>query len=148
MDKTSKTKSSTIKTAYKNYPYKYQPKHLLFLEYNKFKEILLDINSTIFEEYIKNGLEYSNRNIGTFRVRRVKTTNHKKIDFKKSKELGKNVYYDNSHTFGYHIKTQWIKSSLPIYNKNIYKFNFVRAKIRSLSKQLQETNDILTKFYD
>jgi len=63
------------------------------------------------------------------------------IDWKKTKELGKQVLNFNEHSDGYLFKFKWIKK-LPFKNKALYRFKVSRDIGRALPKALKKNKNL------
>lgn len=65
------------------------------------------------------------------------TVKYKILDFKATKEQGKNVYQLNEHSDGYLYKFFWFKKYCNIKNKRYYRFLMARRIKRRLAKLIK-----------
>lgn len=73
-------------------------------------------------------------NLGTIRIKKLKTsTKALKLDYKLTKEYGKNIYHLNLHTNGYHVKFHWAKKKCKVIGKKPYSFIANRLEKTKLS---------------
>ena len=61
-----------------------------------------------------------------------------RIDWKKTKELGKRVYHTNEHTDGFNFKWMWFSEEARFYLANLYVFNPGRYASRAINKYLKK----------
>lgn len=115
--------------------------------YSIYKKICIEANNIIMDKIIHEGkiFEMPYR-LGRMYVRKRKvntdTTKTMKIDFKKTKELGKTVYHLNTHTNGFFMKFHWNK--IRGYVKNISRFCYkpTRYHTNGLAAAIKTNNYI------
>lgn len=114
---------------------------------------------TILDEYVKISKEQVLNGkvldtcIGRFFVQKMKmpisflkNNEHLKIDFKKSMELKKHVFFTNDHTNNFRMQITWKRPYL--FKKHLYSFQAVRDFKRGITKKLKEQKsaDFIIKF--
>jgi hypothetical protein len=118
----------------------------LDVDWKTYKEVIWAYNEFISTKMIEEGSEIVlPRRLGTLRVKRRKTNpNQKRIDFKKTRELGQTVYHTNKHSEGDYGIFIWNKRKpqAVFANKQIYKLQMTRTNKRNLSKAIKERNTI------
>lgn len=61
-----------------------------------------------------------------------------RIDWAKTKKLGKKVYHTNEHTDGYNYKWKWFSEDAKFYLSDLYVFNPGRYASRAINKYLKK----------
>lgn len=153
----------SLSDIYKAYPYKKKLKGILSNEGSQYfpkseivenhefsitRQEFLEITNAIFKKRFKDLLEGNTIKIplrsGTLELLKYKPK-RPSIDFQTTKKLygeyNKNnptnkkvVYHKNYHTNGYKPLIKWDKRKAVFKNKQIFKFEFVRARDREISK--------------
>lgn len=134
------TKSYTIRSIYNEY-LNYTSDNKLYnnIEYDLFRNIILDYYSYILEELLDNGNEIKLPcNLGTISIRKKKSdywNGHGcSIDYKATKENNKLIYYINEHSDGYKFRLYWSKLHCNISNGMKYMMVLSRANKRRLAQ--------------
>jgi hypothetical protein len=126
--------SKTIKDSYKYYVDNYGGE----LEYKKYKKICVIFNKRISEYIVEKAVEFKMPGrLGSIRVRKLKSNNRRRIDWKASKENKCVVYHLNFHTDENYYKWFWHKKNALFTNKNAYSFLPIRGNKRMLAKLLK-----------
>jgi len=127
--------SKTIRDSYKYYIKQYGKE----LPYKTYKSICVSFNKKISGYIIENAREFKMPGrLGVIRIKKLKSNNVKKIDWKASKENNCRVYHLNFHTDENYYKWFWHKKSALFTNKNAYSFLPIRGNKRMLAKLLKE----------
>jgi hypothetical protein len=137
-----KWRRKTLNDAYKEYPYRYLPKHKYYVDYKLYKQICTDFNQLAFDEIIHKGKEFIiPAKLGHLQVVKIKTKGEL-YNYELFHKIGKKVKQLNKHTFGFRCKYVWRKDLVP--NHFIYKFTPTRTHKRTLAKLLKDTMLIVT----
>jgi len=127
--------SKTIRDSYKYYVEQYGKD----LEYRIYKEICVRFNKKVSEYIIENSREFKlPGRLGVIRIKKIKSNNLKRVDWKASKENNCRVYHLNFHTDENYYKFFWHKKNALFTNKNAYSFTPIRGNKRMLAKLLKE----------
>lgn len=143
--------SLSFKQHFKNYADKYYPNNTVrenFKLMRTYRSFIKDVFEGIQDYMIETGFSYKNC-LGTFRIKKFnvqfidlghKVIKHNRnIDFKKSKELGKKVYYDNP-TSKYNYGLVWEKSRFK--RRSFYNFKTCIAFNKKLSQYILNNNEL------
>ncbi len=90
-------------------------------------------------------------NLTTLRIQKVRKTLTRKprVDFQKTKQLGKIVYYNNMHSRGCYFRWYWERYPYFIKNKTMYEFRPSAVISKMLSNEIFRCNlDPLIKDYE
>jgi hypothetical protein len=81
-------------------------------------------------------------NLSTHRIQKVKhdISRTPRVDFNKTKLLGKTVYHLNSHSSGYYFRWYWYKYPYLIRNKKQYTFELTKKNMLLLAKEILTCN--------
>lgn len=116
-----------------------------------FKKVLRLVNQGIMKEVLEgNSVQFMCR-IGRVRIQKHKMKFSKprslKIDWAKSRKLGKTIYHTNEHSKNYWYRILWDKKSCYVTNKTAYAFIPVRKYSRKLAEILKNP-DNNTEYYE
>jgi len=140
-------KSKTIKDAAREYRPVYLPRHKFHCGRKDYEHVMKRLNELIAEQMVKGELLCLKLPHGLGEIRMEKhftpDDHRRRIDFKKTKELGMTIYHDNSHSHGYFGEMKYDKSKARYRNKTIYSFEPVRAVSRGMAKEIIENNVVL-----
>lgn len=91
------------------------------LDYNKWKKIIFEVMKRISRLMIvENLIVRTSSSLGSFGVEKAKGKAKRRIDFARTKELGRTIFHDNLHTNCYYFKIAWRKKTQHHFiNKNI-----------------------------
>ena len=131
---------------HKEFTSKWMEKHEKYLvDSSTYKKIIKDGNKLISKQILEEAkviqlpagmgffkIEKKKMNLGS-----LKKSKNLKIDWKRTKELGKTVYHLNEHTDYHRYKWHWIKKKMRIPNKTPYSFIACRTNKRAISKLLK-----------
>lgn len=132
----------TLIDIYESYPYKERDSKY-YVDKKTYVELNKDFYQLLMIYLITTGNTYKfPSGFGHIKVRKRRQTSDR-IDFKKTRELGKTIYFTNMHSNGYYARFKWYKSKVYLQNKNMYKFVPVRAMKRLLAKEIKDNNTIL-----
>lgn len=116
--------------------------------YSRFKRILDAFNKTILE-----GLQDRSEGfkmpygLGYIRIVKYKPKNYNarslSIDFKSTKEYGKNIYHLNEHSGGYKFRLYWSKLPQTFPDRYKYQLSFVRTNKRRLAQLIFNHKDYI-----
>ena len=134
-----KTKSYTIKDFYNSYSKDMKQYEYKDIDYNLFKNIVIDYFKHIQNEVIEKGKQFVlPARFGTISVRKFKAKpGLLQVDYKSSKELGKLILLLNDHSDGYRYKFYWDKKKLMIKNCTKYQMVYTRTNKRRLAQILK-----------
>lgn len=141
--------SYSVNDFYKKY--KKERRDVRHLTQKQYRKAILKVFYYISQDIIETGIPYNPKVlIGRFGIVKRKSKN-KVVDFKKTKEIGKTVYFTNLHTSGYYFRWFWEKftSKCRFKNKRYYKFVRNRNLKKRLHKHIMKlSNDPYSKDYD
>jgi hypothetical protein len=129
------------------------------LDYTKWKKVLFEVFHRISRAMIvENLILVAPYSMGRFGIEKSKGKAKRRVDFQKSKELGRTVFHDNLHTNCFFFRFSWrrrVAHQNVIKNLTVYKFTAVldatTRKIgrRGLAKWAKDcSKDPYTKDYD
>lgn len=109
------------------------------VSYTQFSDIINKANEISATRILDNTSGYKMpENMGYMAVTRFKPKG-RRVDFKRTKELGMTVYHTNFHSFGYSPRIQWFSSQITRCKfSQIYKFLPERSMSRGASKRVKE----------
>jgi hypothetical protein len=130
---TKKRFTYTIKDSYKDYRVHKKANGVSIpdiITYAKYRDVLEDFFMEISKKMIQENFIFMlPYRLGSIMVRAFKTNLDKaKIDWAKSKEVGKIVKHLNLHTFGYYFGFVWSKSHVSFKNNPFYSFCATSSK--------------------
>lgn len=145
---TGDTKNINIKSLWKNFC----KENNIELDYNTFRSVI-DTSNLRIQNYIINntsGFKFPEAmGYSIISMYKPKGKGTLSIDWIKTKEVGKLVYYTNFHSNGLKGKIQWITSYLAkCRNLALYKFIPERKFMRSTAKEIQEGKFYLQKGFE
>lgn len=119
------------------------------ISFSKWKENLAICNWMFVEYALRTGMKvnlpfgFGPLAVNKKMLKRFKEYNGKKyinlrIDWAKTKKLGKRVYHTNEHTDGYNYKWKWFPDEARFYLSDLYVFNPGRYASRAISKYLKK----------
>src|SRR5690606_28154683 len=88
------------------------------------------------KKMLKRYKQYKDRKTGEL----IKVVNLR-IDWKKTKELGKKIYHTNEHTDGYNFRWIWFSNESKIHLADLYIFKPGRYASRAISKYVKKPNN-------
>lgn len=137
----------STKDSFKEFNKTQRKDSLLYIDYKKYKSICADFNKEIVNHILLDSgtLKLPHR-LGEIRIQKKKmnftSKENLKIDWKKTKEIGKRIYHLNDHTNNYRYKWYWTKTRAIVKNKSYYSFIPTRANKRTLASILLNTKQI------
>jgi hypothetical protein len=117
--------------------------------FDKWKQVLATSNWMFIEYALRTGMKvtlpygFGPLAVNKKMLKRFKEYNGKKyvnlrIDWQKTKKLGKRVYHTNEHTDGYNYKWKWFPHEAKFYLSDLYVFNPGRYASRAINKYLKK----------
>lgn len=70
-----------------------------------------------------------------------------RIDWAKTKKIGKRVYHTNEHTDGYNFKWAWFPKQSKIYLPDLYNFKACRYASREITKYVNKPDAFYSQMY-
>lgn len=133
-------KSITIKEMWKEYGYKFLPKHPFYVaDKIVFYDILKEYNQLRSKLLIEQGYTSKNKNgLGDFFIAKIKGSKKKYMDYQHWKKTGEVRLLENLHTDGYFARFYWIKGTTNKLSKQLYTFTPTRPNARALAKFIKE----------
>jgi len=135
----------TLRDIYKEYPYINDASSIYYVEQMEYININKDFYTLLSLYLIETGQVYKfPGGLGELKIRKRKPPmDQQKIDYKRSKEAGKELHFMNMHSNGYYARFKWYKNRISLAQKNTFKFVPVRWAKRSLAKAIKERNTII-----
>lgn len=136
--------------AYKHYKNNVIQQGKYKLTRTEFSTLLKRYYTLMLTEVINNNYEFKLGRVGQIKIVKyeVKPKFNKegnlvynKINWKKTKELGKHVLEFNDHTGGFVCRFNWIKKNAVI-NKQLFRFKISRDIARLLAKELKTNKNL------
>lgn len=111
----------------------------LDIDYQTYKNIILDSNQVIFDTIANDPAGFKlPENLGYIIVTKYKT-DKKSTDWQNSKKYKKTIYHTNLHSFGKRGHIKWSKLAIARFKFNrIYKFKACRFLARKVSHNITE----------
>lgn len=130
---------------YKMYPHKDNPTDRYHADQMEYININKDFYTLLSLYLIETGQVYKfPGGLGELKIRKRKPPmSEQKIDYRRTKELGKEMHFMNMHSNGYYARFKWYKNRISLRYKNVFKFVPVRWAKRSLAKAIKERNTII-----
>lgn len=127
----------TLIDVYAAYSKEVQKKSKYDLTYKEFLKISETLLKNCMDHMLYDSGEIRlNHGLGILRLKKIKTNYNKpKIDWKRTKEIGKKVYHLNMHTQGYYVRFYWAKfAKTKVAGKIPYCFTAHRINTRKASE--------------
>lgn len=70
-----------------------------------------------------------------------------RVDWAKTKQVGKKVYHTNDHTDGYSYKWMWFPKDAKFHLSELYVFKATRLASRAINKYIRKPNSIYKDLY-
>ena len=132
--------TKAIKDAYQLYKQDYPGN----VEYSVYAYIIKTFNRKLMKKIFYEAFEFEMPyRLGSLRIKKTKTwfdPKTMKVDWQKTKEIGKRVYHMNEHTNYFNFRFFWKKKIAVFVNKSLYSFTASRDNKRKLSSILKDTN--------
>jgi len=139
--------SRTLSDAYKSFPNNVTERDSYYADYSTFVNICKEFNKLLIQKLVKEGIKFKMPFLRSYlQIKKGLIPEHlrdRKIDFKKSKELKKQVFHNNNHSSNEYAKYEWKRVGYNIKNRNFYKFTPTRGNKRYLAKEIKENNTII-----
>lgn len=137
----------STKDAFKAFNKTQKKDSLLYVDYSTYKGICADFNKKITKHILHDSGTFKlPHRLGEIRIQKKKMDfsmlNKLKVDWKRTKELGKRVFHLNDHTDNYRYKWYWKKRTVIVKNKSVYSFIPTRTNARALAQILLTTKQI------
>jgi len=128
------------------------------LSYKKYKKIIETCNWMFIEYALRTGFKVTlpfgfgslavvKKKIKTYKEYKGKQYVNLRIDWAKTKEVGKRVYHTNEHTDGYNYRWRWSPKDAKFHLSNLYTFKPQRYASRSINKYIKKPNSQFKDLY-
>lgn len=138
-------KRLTLVDLYDRYTYKDSPESKYYVTKDTYLNIIKDFSYLLIKHLVQTGRSFRfPGGLGVLEVKKRKASiGVRKVDFQKTKELGKVIYHTNSHSNGYYALFKWDTWKTPFVHSTLYCFKATRNATRYLSQQIKDNNTIL-----
>lgn len=153
-------RQSSIKMSYKTVDYRYKPKHVNYLSYKEYRQVLTMLHERMAYHLIVTGDSMIlPARMGILQCVKYKNPTKRKVDYHKTRKIygqwnidnpdnKKAVYHRNVITEGYAPKVHWAKRATATFkNKNLWSFKFTRPNIRRNSYNKNHPEVSLIDFF-
>lgn len=136
-------RNKTLIDAYKAFKKEFKGEKLLKgVDKATYRNVCMRFNELISTTIIEDSSEFKVPSaLGSIRVKKIKSKNKKRVDWKATKEHNVKVYHLNFHTDGFYYKWFWHKKKALFTNKSVYSFTPTRKNKRTLAALLK-SNDV------
>lgn len=121
------------------------------VDYKTYANVIKSFNQRVMEKILFEAFEFEMPyRLGSLRIRKKKThfkEKTMKIDWAKTRELGKRVYHMNEHTNYFNYRFYWKKQHATFINKKMYSFTATRDNKRLLASILKN-NETGIDYYE
>jgi len=129
----------TLQDMYREYIKQFDEDSLYYIPYSLYKEIAVAFLNHLQEQIVEKSSEVKLPfNLGTLSVVKQKVTyksiTSMPIDWKRSKEEGKQIRHFNDHTGGFSYSFYWSRKHSNAKNKNNYLFKAARVNTRRVAE--------------
>ncbi|MEO7520351.1 MAG: hypothetical protein ABIW79_00915 [Gemmatimonas sp.] len=112
-----------------------------------FIEYALETGIKVFLPYGFGPLAVNKKKLKRYKEFEGKKYINLRIDWAKTKKLGKKIYHTNEHTEGYNYKWLWFPKETKLYLADCYVFNPCRYASRAINKYLTKPNSPYKDMY-
>lgn len=112
-----------------------------------FIEYILRTGKRVFLPYGFGPLTINKKMLNRYKVHEGVKYINLRVDWKKTRELGKRIYHTNEHTDGYNYKWMWEPKNARFHLSDISVFKPCRYASRALTKYLKKPNSIYKDLY-
>lgn len=129
---------------YKDYNRQYKDE----ITYRDYKRILEAFNKIVLDSLLESSEGFKMPSgLGYVQIVKYKPKSYNKkslsIDFKATREYGKNIYHLNEHSNGYKFRLYWSKTPRTFTDRYMYQLSLVRANKRHLAQLIFNNHDYI-----